>query len=335
MGSPMANIFMCHLEKKAMASYRGLLPLFYKRYVDDTMLIFSERDEMLEFHTWLNSQHPSIKFTMEEEVDNQLPFLDVLITRLALDNITTSIYWKPTFSGLYMKWDSFLPKSYKKGLVNCLVFRAWKICSSFELFHKEMEYLKSILAANGYPGNFVDSVIGRFLDKQYSPPSPPVFGPEKKTVLLCLPFSGEQAACKITRQLQRLLAKIAPFAKLRIIFTASQKLSCLSKLKSAFCLLGHSGVVYKISCLDCSAFYIGKTKRRLQQRVQEHSVQDYSAVRRHSLDCSHTINYQNPEILAMDNCDFRLTIKEAIKIKELSAHRSLNANISSVELKLF
>ena len=47
------------------------------------------------------------------------------------------------------------------------------------------------------------------------------------------------------------------------------------------------------------------------------------------------INYDNPEVLAQDNSDFRLTIKEAIKIKDSNAHRSLNANIRSCELMLW
>ena len=47
------------------------------------------------------------------------------------------------------------------------------------------------------------------------------------------------------------------------------------------------------------------------------------------------INYDNPEALAQDNSDFRLTIKEAIKIKDSNAHRSLNANIRSCELMLW
>ena len=189
--------------------------------------------------------------------------------------------------------------------------------------------------ANGYPCNFVDSVVRKFLDLQFQPSSSPVLGPEKKTVLLSLPFTGEAAAQKLKRQLNRLLAKITPYAQLRIIFTASKKLTCLSKLKSAYSRLSHSGVVYKISCLDCSAFYIGKTKRRLQQRVQEHSVQDYSALRRHALELSHSINYENPEILSMDTNDFRLLVKEAIQIRDHNAHTSLNANIRSVELKLW
>ena len=37
--------------------------------------------------------------------------------------------------------------------------------------------------------------------------------------------------------------------------------------------LKRSSVVYKISCLDCSSFYIGKTKRHLNTRIQEHMGQ--------------------------------------------------------------
>ena len=123
MGSPlgpvMANIFMCELERKALEEYNGTLPALYRRYVDDTFLVFNTSSDMLSFFKWMNKQHPSIIFTKEEEQDNKLSFLDVLLTRTTDGSIVTSIYRKPTFSGLYMKWDSFVPKSYKKGLVNC------------------------------------------------------------------------------------------------------------------------------------------------------------------------------------------------------------------------
>ena len=67
-----------------------------------------------------------------------------------------------------MKWDSFVPKSYKKGLVNCLVFRAWKLCSSYVLFHSEILFVKELLMSNEYPANFIDSIVHRFLSKQFS-----------------------------------------------------------------------------------------------------------------------------------------------------------------------
>ena len=37
-----------------------------------------------------------------------------------------------------------VPKSYKKGLVNCLEFRAWKLCSSYVLFHSEILFVKEL-----------------------------------------------------------------------------------------------------------------------------------------------------------------------------------------------
>ena len=100
-------------------------------------------------------------------------------------------------------------------------------------------------------------------------------------------------------------AKIAPCVELRLVFRAAQKLSCLTRLKLKLNVLSRSGVVYQISCSQCEAFYIGKTKCRLEQRVQEHSS-----------DLCHQIDYSNPAVISVDNNDYRLQIKEALKIKK-------------------
>ena len=320
MGSPlgpvMANIFMCELERKALEQYNGTLPSLYRRYVDDTFLVFNTRSDMLSFFKWMNKQDPSITFTKEEEQDNKLSFLDVLLTRTTDGSIVTSIYRKPTFSGLYMKWDSFVPKSHKKGLVNCLVFRS-----------------------NGYPANFIDSIVHRSvkqISKQFSNTDViQPYGPHKRRVYLCLPYVGELATNKFARQIRRLIAKIAPCVELRLVFRAAQKLSCLTRLKLKLNVLSRSGVVYQISCTQCEAFYVGKTKRRLEQRVQEHSQQGYSSLYKHSSDLCHQIDYSNPAVISVDNNDYRLQIKEALKIKDLKAYNSLNANIRSCEVKLW
>ena len=159
--------------------------------------------------------------------------------------------------------------------------------------------------------------------------------PHKRRVYLCLPYVGELATNKFARQIRRLIAKIAPCVELRLVFRAAQKLSCLTRLKSKLNVLSRSGVVYQISCTQCEAFYVGKTKRRLEQRVQEHSQQGYSSLYKHSSDLCHQIDYSNPAVISVDNNDYRLQIKEALKIKDLKAYNSLNANIRSCELKLW
>ena len=210
------------------------------------------------------------------------------------------------------------------------------MCSSYVLFHSEILFVKELLMSNGYPAKFIDSIVHRFLSKQFSNTDViQPYGPHKRRVYLCLPYVGELATNKFARQIRRLIAKIAPCVELRLVFRAAQKLSCLTRLKSKLNVLSRSGVVYQISCTQCEAFYVGKTKRRLEQRVQEHSQQGYSSLYKHSSDLCHQIDYSNPAVISVDNNDYRLQIKEALKIKDLKAYNSLNANIRSCELKLW
>ena len=111
------------------------------------------------------------------------------------------------------------------------------------------------------------------------------------SVSICIPYVGELATNKFARQIRRLIAKIASCVELRLVFQAAQKLSCLTRLKSKLNVLSRSGVVYQISCSQCEASYVGKTKRRLEQRIQEHSQQDYSSLYKHSSDLCHQIDY--------------------------------------------
>ena len=290
---------------------------------------------MLPFFDWLNSQHPNIQFTREEETNSSLAFLDICVKRDPSGCLSTSVYRKPMFSGLYLQWSSFVPKKYKRGLVSGLLHRAWRICSSFELFHQEVLFLKDTLQKNGYPYTFVDRCVKTFLDvKMNTQKSLPEFGPSKKPVMLCLPYIGINGD-KIKRQLSRLLTATAPWIDYKIVFLAKNKLSRLSKLKCAIPTLSRSGVVYRVGCGDCEQFYVGMTTRRLKQRIDEHREDRNSALKEHSNTSNHAIDFNSVNILASDSAKSRLFVKEALKIREVSAHLSLNRNVRGCELKLW
>ena len=123
---------------------------------------------LIYFLNYLNSQHPNITFTSETEVDFILPFLDIKIKR-DTDQFFTSIYRKPTFTGLMSKFYDFTPKDYKANLVSTLVCRAFRICSSYVSFDKEINSLKIFLQSNGYPLHFIEKHIGSMLRKLYKP----------------------------------------------------------------------------------------------------------------------------------------------------------------------
>ena len=100
-------------------------------------------------HYCLNDLQPSLTFTTDEEKDNKLPFLDILV-ECRLFAFVTCIYRKPTFTGLYLSWDAFAPKSRKVNLIKCLIFRALKICSDNKI-KSEFEQIKNLFLSNGYP----------------------------------------------------------------------------------------------------------------------------------------------------------------------------------------
>ena len=56
---------------------------------------------------------------------------------------------------------------YKRGLIETLLHRSFRLCSSYENFHREIETLKSIFKHNNYPKNFVDQFINTFLNKSF------------------------------------------------------------------------------------------------------------------------------------------------------------------------
>ena len=68
-----------------------------------------------------------------------------------INKLTTSVYRKPTFSGVLTNLKSFIPTFQKSGLVYSLLHLCFNITSSYEKIHNEINALKQILKVDGYP----------------------------------------------------------------------------------------------------------------------------------------------------------------------------------------
>ena len=146
-----ADVIMNYIVNKAMEitplQYR---PSVFYRYVDDCFSVSNDKKSVTEFEKILNSLHPNIAFTTKLQSKNCLNFLDVLIDNSGT-NLVTDTYHKTTHTGLYTKWNSFVPRRFKINLFNCLLDRCYRICSSFETIYDEFEQIKTMLSKNGYP----------------------------------------------------------------------------------------------------------------------------------------------------------------------------------------
>ena len=158
----LANVFMCHFENIWLENCPShFKPIVYRRFVDDTFSLFRSKDHVEKFTNYLNKQQKNIKFTSEIEEIGSLSFLDIKISR-ENNKFVTSVYRKPTFSGVFTNFESFIPDIYKRGLIETLLHRSFRLCSNYENFHQEIESLKSILLkGNSYPHKLVNQVKKR------------------------------------------------------------------------------------------------------------------------------------------------------------------------------
>ena len=97
MGSPVssvvANIFMECVEERALRNAVQLQPRLWKRYVGDVFSVVLKRmvDALLEH---LNGMDAKIRFTMEQEKNGYISFLDVGVRRESNGSVKTSVFLK-------------------------------------------------------------------------------------------------------------------------------------------------------------------------------------------------------------------------------------------------
>ena len=131
--------FLCVTEEKWIINSPRFHSTLWYRYVDDTFSMFDSKDSANEFLKYLNRHYNSIKFTIEFEQAEQIPFLDILVKRCPNNTFVTSIYCKKAFTGLYTKWDSFTPRKYKINPIRMLTYRCFRICSTASLLQSAVE----------------------------------------------------------------------------------------------------------------------------------------------------------------------------------------------------
>ena len=126
--------------------------------MDDTYVIWSHgQDELHHFHQHLNSQHPSIQFTIEEEKDHKTAFLDILVTRNG-DRLATSVYRKTTHTDKYIPFNSnHLPKTCT-GVMRGMRDMAHRVCDPTSK-PKELQHLNEVFQANGFPVHMVKKML--------------------------------------------------------------------------------------------------------------------------------------------------------------------------------
>ena len=269
MGSPLgptlANIIMTEFEELIIKPLIDSNKIkFYKRYVDDT-LILAKPSDIEHILKQFNSFHTNIQFTVDDFPDNDIHFLDIQIHPTG-----TTVYRKTTYTGQYTHYSSFTPWSRKVAWIRALVNRAHKICSDDEFLKHELLQIRKFMSWNGFSRKIATKLITLFTPSTTSSPdqhrneysSDNNIPSNRVKIWIKLPFLGKYGN-KLTRSFIR---KVTPLLKSPCKFIINWKTidsSCFTSLKDPTPIKYRSSVVYEFTCPGCSARYIGKTDRCL------------------------------------------------------------------------
>ena len=129
-GAPvLANIFMGFHESKWLNEHNLNKLEFYLRYVDDILTAFDKEQDSLNFLNFLNNRDPTIKFTIEKQINHSIALFDVFISAINNQNLILQTYHKSTYTRFLLNFKSFTSFSYKISLIKCLMDRSFKICN--------------------------------------------------------------------------------------------------------------------------------------------------------------------------------------------------------------
>ena len=152
-----ANLFLAKFETDAL-KHAPHQPHTWWCFIDDVFMIWTHTEsDLLAFISYLNSLHPTIKFTSSYS-STCIPFLDVMVS-LVNGEIVTDLYTKPTDKHQYLLQSSCHPVHTKRTIPFSLALRLRRICSSDETFALRTTELIQYLNNRGYNLSFLKHEI--------------------------------------------------------------------------------------------------------------------------------------------------------------------------------
>jgi hypothetical protein len=237
-----------------------------------------------------------IKFTVEQEENGQLPFLDLLLIREG-DKIAFDVYRKPTDAPLCIPHDSHHPMSHKLAAFESALFRMWAIPLTNERRQKELDYIQRMAVMNGFKKEAILR-LNRKHEKRWHLRQHTKLKPIKERKERRLQAGNGKRVCRsvvlpFSNLTSGKLGNVLKHQGLNVCYNSRGNLKeLIGGVKKGRPRRERSGI-YLIRCKKCKKLYYGQTKRRLESREGEHDrairlkQPEKSAVADHCLKCRH------------------------------------------------
>ena len=253
LGPVLAGIFMVELERTILPTLREHTRP-WKRYVDDTIPYIKE-ESIEHVLSKLNGYHDNIEFTYEIENDGKLPFLDVLVIRKDCE-VETTVYRKSTNNDIYLYWQSISPTTWKRGTLQTLVSRAFRVCSNEKHLENETKHLKKVFRdINGYQNWVIEQTVEKVKNQNEI-----ITNTEENEDLLMLPYKGKVGETTLN-SLRNTLKSVMPVNNTCKIIYTGKKLASKFNIKDEISKKHKHDLICKALILTVMRTYIGEIGR--------------------------------------------------------------------------
>lgn len=325
----LANIIMTKVLKHSISRLH-FQPPFLFQYVDDLILSIPEGSSQSTLEIF-NSYNQHIQFTIEEEKNMAVPFLDTLVIRTENNRVQLDWYQKPTSSGKYINFQSYHNSKMKYNVILGMKKRIYDITHPSRR-DAAIRRLFNIMLDNGYP----EKILNRLIYQAPRQPTPLIIQSDRQSRVIqpevalttpqhpCQPPSDTQAALPLTHEADQDAVHARRYAVLPYIEGLTHKLvtlfskndvhlkiaqynlltnkSLFTTNKDPVPTLHRHDVVYQITCHGCNLSYIGQTSQTIKQRITLHKSDvrlnnTRCALSAHVSETNHSMNFEDVKIL--------------------------------------
>lgn len=337
LSSFVAECFMCWFESSL--EKHPMFPRVYFRFVDDIYAVQNKRrfDAVKKlFEDQMDTAKiGAIRFTIERQQNNELPFLNTLVTSVN-GTLEVDVYRKPTSTKRLIPSDSYHDIKHKLAAYHSMSHFMFSLPLSENKIQSETQKIIDIGKANGYGETTIRNIITKHRNKR-----------------ALIDFSTLRNATIRDDQMKRVGVRYYPEVteKLKPIFR-SHNLEVVHRsdgsLKQALGSIKdtppdlHKSGIYRIQCGHCGRYYFGMTIRKLFVRFNEHikssKWKTKTAVGKHIFSSKHQIDISALKLVQEVRQKWKVEYYEAIHIYKNKHQNLLNedlGNIISPLLNLF
>ena len=262
MGSPLSPVAACLFMEMLEDQFTKIMgrDTNWFRYIDDILIISPEETDLSVKLQELNHVHSSIQFTLEEEINKTLNFLDVTIIR-GDDEAKFKVFPKPTNKEDYVHFYSAHSSRIKSGIVIGFFLRALRICSQ-EYLDEKMDHVFKVFRSLKYPKSFLIKCQNkaRKIMRKKAQGQEKENKPARNDRFIILPRS---------EHLRSILEGLSQATGIKVIERSGKKIGDIIRCKEKK-IVNENSIVYRIPCRGCQKSYICETYRGLKTRIAEH-----------------------------------------------------------------